>query len=488
MRARPARAVWFLLCLEAATLAAGADRDLRLIEAVRHGDTAGVRSLLKAHVDVNARAGDGATALYWAAYRDDRAIADLLIRGGATVDVTNDLGVTPLWIASRNASTAMIAKLLNARANPNLAPPVNGTPLMIAARRGNTEGAKMLLAHGADVNAREAARGQTALMWAASENHVDTMQLLIEAGADIQARSQTVRRHVLMCCQVYEGDKGSEADVDEGGFTPIIFAAQQGNIDSARLLLKAGANVNDATPLGTSPLVVAIHGDHPALAAFLLDNGADPNDGRAGYTALHLATVRGDLGLAGGLLAHGANVNARQTKGSQTNRVRSNHAMNKSMVGATPFLLATRVAELDMMRLLAKSGANVKATLDDGTTPIMAATAPTSIQALRLAEDRIVEAIALAIELGAAANGANRDGDTALHIAATRRLDGVVRLLAEHGADLNARNHNQETPLALAIKAPPVPHGVGLYIITAYDALVKHTGTAELLRQLGAKE
>jgi len=482
------RTLQLLLFLSMATAGAAADRDLRLVEAAKHADESAVRALLTQGIDVNQRAGDGATALYWAAYRDNKAIADLLLRSGATVDAVNDLGVTPLWMAARNASAAMIATLLDAHANPNLAPEAGGTPLMVAARRGHVEGAVLLLAHGADANAAEREHGQTALMWAAAEHHPDVVRVLLAAGADLRARTRIVRRHVMLCCEAYEGDPEGAADIDEGGFTPLLFAAQQGDIESARLLLDAGADVNDAAPMGTSALVVAVHGGHGAFAAFLLERGANANDNRAGYTALHLAAVRGDLPLIEALLAHGADVNARQLKASPTNRVKSNHALDKTMIGATPFLLATRVVELDTMRLLTRHGADVTLTLNDGTTPVMAVALPTTNQALRMPEARVAEAMKLAIALGAKVDGANRDGVTALHIAATRRLDSVVQLLADSGAPLNAKNKNGETPLALALKPPPPVHGAGQTIVTAREALVNHTATAELLRRLGATE
>jgi ankyrin repeat protein len=240
--------------------------------------------------------------------------------------------------------------------------------------------------------------------------------------------------------------------------------------------------------MGTSALIVAIHGGHGDFAAFLLDQGADANDDRAGYTALHLAAVRGDLDLIKALLAHGANPNPRQAKASPTSRIKSNHALDKTTIGATPFLLATRVAELDTMRLLAANRADVAATLDDGTTAIMALELPTTTQALKISEERIVETITQAIKLGAHVNGANRDGDTALHIAARRRLDTVVQLLADNGAELNARNKSGDTPLAVALKPPPTPHGAGQNVITLQESLVAHTATAELLRKLGATE
>ena len=158
-----------------------AGTDLRLIEAAKKSDVAAVRTLVKQGLDVNTRAADGATALHWAAYRDQAELVQLLIRSNAAVNATNDLGVTPLWVAAGSRGTATVEALLAAGAKPNLVPPTGETPLMVASRTGNLEAIKLLIAHGADVNAKEAARGQDALMWAVSDRQPQAAKLLIEA-------------------------------------------------------------------------------------------------------------------------------------------------------------------------------------------------------------------------------------------------------------------------------------------------------------------
>ena len=146
----------------------GAAPDTRLIDAVRRVDANAVRRLIEQKIDVNATQPDGATALHWAAHRNDVAIADLLIRAGAKVDSADEGGVTPLGLASLNASPAMVERLLKAGANPGAG---RESPVLAAARSGNVEVMKLLLAHGGDANAKEPARGQTALMWAVAEKH-----------------------------------------------------------------------------------------------------------------------------------------------------------------------------------------------------------------------------------------------------------------------------------------------------------------------------
>ena len=184
----------------------------------------------------------------------------------------------------------------------NAALPSGETPLMTAARTGIVIAVRGLLSHGADVNAREGSRGQTALMWAVAQRHPDVVRLLIESGADIRARSSV--RRVIVNTGTAGGDAAFNGSMvvpeDRGGYTPLLFAARYGDVDSAGLLLDAGADVNDTAPTGTSALVVAAHGGHTALARFLLDKGADANAADAGYTALHAAILRGGSRIAAG--------------------------------------------------------------------------------------------------------------------------------------------------------------------------------------------
>ena len=233
-----------MLTLSAAVPGA-ATRDVRLIEAVKADNLAVVRELVSQRVDVNARAGDGATALGWAVYRDNREAIDLLLRAGAMVNAANDLGVTPLWVAASHASAAIIARLLDAGADPNLAPATGGTPLMLVARNGDVASAKLLIGRGADVNAMEDANGQTALMWAIAQQRQEVVGVLLDAGADVHARSKSSRRVVLLCCPTWAGDPAGTVELDQGGLTPLLFAALNGDAASATRLLAAGADIND---------------------------------------------------------------------------------------------------------------------------------------------------------------------------------------------------------------------------------------------------
>src|SRR5947208_11198943 len=204
---------------------AAAPVDLRLIEAVKNADVDAVRTLLKERppkIDVNAAPGDGATALHWAAHRDDLTIADLLIRAGARPNAANDLGATPLHLACTNRSAAMVERLLAAGADAR-ATLLNGeTALMTCARAGDAGAVKALLTHGADVNAKEHEHQQTALMWAVAQRHPEVVELLIEAGADIRARSLSYAQTVVGEQTQRAGREELNYTVLRGGATPLL--------------------------------------------------------------------------------------------------------------------------------------------------------------------------------------------------------------------------------------------------------------------------
>jgi ankyrin repeat protein len=348
------KATAFLSAVLLVTLlpAAGRADDLPIVAAARSSNWDAVRALVSQKADVNARAGDGSTALLWASYRDDLQVANLLIRSGASVDAANDLGVTPLWAAAENGAAAMVELLLRAGANPNV-PLLSGeTPLMTAARVGSAAVVTQLLDRGADPNAREHAHHQTALMWAAAQKHPSVVAVLLAHGADVRARSTSWTEMVKLTTEAV--NPGYNTEVRQGGYTALLFAARVGDLESARLLVGAGADVNDKAAYGTSATVVAAHSGHGRLAAFLVERGADPNSADAGYAALHAAIMHRDEQLVRTLLEHGANPNLKLQLSTPVRRESIDYHLPPAAVGATPFWLAARFQAPAIMRLLAR--------------------------------------------------------------------------------------------------------------------------------------
>lgn len=470
---------------------AAADVEVPLIAAVKATDIDATRRLLRQGADVNAAQPDGATALHWAAHRNHLDLADLLLRAGANASAVNQLGATPLWLAAVNGSAPMIERLLTAGAKPNVAIESGETPLMTAARSGNVAGVRLLLAHGADVNARERFRAQTALMWAVEQKHAEVARTLIENGASIHARSDVWRQ-----LENTAGNANATGDFEmaHGGSTALLLAARNGDVETARVLLDGGANVDDTSAAGTSALVMAAHSGHGALARYLLDRGANPNHAGAGYTALHAAVIRGELDLVKALLARGADPNAPVLHGTPGRRLGADYTLRRQMIGANAFWLAAQFAEIPILRVLAEGGASPFAVPKDGTTSLKAAMGFvrgfTENRQMRYGvppmdpaeEERLtLEAATLAVSLGVDVNAADNAGDTPLHDAVRRGFDSVIAFLAERGADVNARNRRKDTPLSLALADRPE---IG---VAGQDSRGKQS-TIDLLRKLGARD
>jgi ankyrin repeat protein len=464
----------------------GATRDFRLAEAVQKQDTAAVRTLLKEHIDVNAHAPGGATALTWAAHWDNLEIAELLIGAGADVNASSLFGDTPLWEACNNGSAAMVEKLTKAKANVNAPTLRSGeTALMRCARTGNVRAVEILLASGADPNVKEKERGQTALMWALEEGHREVARVLMEHRADVQAKSK-------------------------GGFTPFLVAARQGDMDSARLLLEKGADIEQAAPGGMNPLLLATDSGREEFAIFLLEKGANANAKDSdGLTALHYAMRKGISVLRGGtdnennadqdylfrpnmirlvnaLLDHGANPNARIARSLR--RLGVNDRPMLSLAGATPFLLAAGTADIGIMRVLLAKGADPKLTTLDNTTPLMLAAGVGRWRGdTRSKEEakQALEAVKLLVELGADVNAASNDtatnipgaGMTAMHGAALTGADDIILFLAEKGARLDEPDYFGMTPLSIA---EGDPNG----LMPDFSEAKKHENAAKLIRKL----
>ena len=429
------------------TAPAGAAERAALADAVERRDQAAIRTLLQqTGVDVNAPQVDGTTALHWAAYNDDAETVALLLKAKANVKAVNRYGVPPLALACTNGSAAIVKLLLEAGADANTTTNGGETALMLAARSGNVDAVKALLARGAKHDARER-HGQTALMWAAAEGNTAVVQALIEAKADINATL-------------------------DSGFTPFFLAVREGRLETVRAFLAAGIDVNSTLPRpanaprssaasyirpvdrGTSALLLAVQNGHFELAIALVDAGANPNDVRSGFTALHtISWVRKpdssdnsdpapaigagrltSLEFVREIVKRGANVNFRLAKGAPKQPDTSSRIESD---GATPFLFAADRSDVPLMRLLVELGADPLLPNFNNTTPLMAAAGLGTTEPLEEAgeENEAVEAVNMLLDLGADINAVNNEGDTAMHGAAYNIYPRVVELLGKRGAD-----------------------------------------------------
>ena len=432
-----------------------ADGAAGLIGAAKAGDAATIRALLQAGADAGAAQADGSSALLWASHRDDLESVRLLIGAGADASAANDLGATPVWAASENGSTALVRMLLAAGAEPNRALLSGETPVMVAARAGSPAVVVQLAAAGADLD-RQGSRGQTALMWAAAQRHPDVVEALLAAGADLSIRSDVWTQ--VMAVPPHSKPEYNR-EIPHGGNTALLFAVRADDLPSARILVAAGADVDDADAWGVSAVVLAAHGGHRDVLDFLLENGADPNAADAGFAALHDAVMRNDSWMTAALLAHGADPNQPLLTWTPTRRASRDHHYPPPFVGTSPFWLAARFARIDLMRLLADHGADphfvheVDYIVDgrmqwqtERTTTLMAAFGMGGRRArpwvpygaAGMAEFRTLDAVRLAVELGVDINAVDATGRTVLDEAEALQYESVVEFLVEIGAEPGA--------------------------------------------------
>ena len=436
--------------------------DRRLPDAAKNRDWVRVGALLDQGVAVDTPQGDGATALHWAAHWNAPRAVDRLIAAGADVDAANELGATPLWVACASRNTEVVERLLAAGADANGGLLAGETALMRCAATGDPAAARALIEHGAEVDATEPENGQTALMWAAAHRQPDVAAVLLEHGAAVDARTITRRQFRGTGFRSTTSPAGAE-HFDAGGFTPLLFAARHGDVDTARLLLNAGADVDETGADGNGALALAVMSGHPRLAEFLLARGADPNADGAGYSALHAAVLRPDRPLVRMLLARGADPDARLARGTPVPRWTYEFVFTLKEKGATPFLLAAKYLEPELARMLAAAGADPLVRADDGTTALMAAVghglsrsttrrsrliAPELVIAEWSDEDRILDTVRAAVDGGAGAvlHETIRAGETALHAAARYGFTSVVDFLVGIGADPDREAEDGTTP------------------------------------------
>ena len=541
-----------LLCGAGSSLAAAGSE---IADAAMKGDLAAVRTLLQQKANVNSPQIDGATALHWAVYRDDLVAVDLLLGARTTADAKNRNGITPLYMASLYGNAPMIDRLIKAGADAKQRGPAGETLLMLAARNGNPDAVNALIAAGSDVNAMENLRGTTALMWAAEQKHPAAVKALLEGGADVAARSGAAglprsRVHPAVDPAVVEANArrysaaaaagrtyqeqlefevqatraartqngrivtANDADGDvlvaglvgggSGGLTALVLAAREGDIDSARVLIDAGADVNQATEYGWTPLLTATNNRHYRLGAFLMERGADVNAANKGrWTPLYLATDNANI--EGGdypvpkadmdhleyikmLLDHRADPNARVKDNTLSRTIFTQLWFLES--GATPFVRASQSGDTALMKLLLAHGADLKIATDHGDTALTAAAGIGWIDGVTYEHSakETVEAVKILLDLGLDPNGANKDGRTPLMGAAIKGRPELVQLLVDHGAKLDTRDKgNRDTEDAGSMLAghtwQALDYADGLVRVGVQSA-INRPETATLIRSL----
>jgi ankyrin repeat protein len=491
-------------------VSAGAEADSRLADAAMKRDAAAVRSLLGQKADANAPGKDGTPALHWSVRANDLETARALVAGGADPKLANRYGVTPLFLACSNGNAAMIRLLLDAGADPNTADATGETALMTAAGIGTLDAVTLLVDRGAMVNAKDSTFEQTALMVAVRENHPDVVKLLVERGAQVNARTRVGDTPAWILPNSVPGfghgigivrgglpPRGLRNPIP-GGLSPLLYAARDGRLETTRILVAAKADVNQADANGITPLVTAITNNHVDVARFLIDHGADVNASDwYGRTPLWSAVETRNqdfdantqdnsidrapfVALIKVLIERGANLNARTKEVPPFKRhfLRVTGSLSwVDFTGQTPFLTAALAGDVTVMRMLLEHGADPKIPTVQGTTALMAAAGINWVfyQTYDEGPKALLEAVQLCYDLGMDVNAVNSMGLTALHGAANRGSDDIIKFLVEKGAKLDVKDKEGRTPLTWA---------EGVFLAT-HPAQPKPSSIA-LLKGLGA--
>ncbi len=516
-----------------------------VVEAARAGDVATVRALLKRGGDVNQAQGDGMTALHYAAQLGQVDLVQMLLSAGANVKATTRLGgYTPLHLASLSGNASAVAALIASGASADARTSTGATALMLAARSGSVDTVTRLVENGAPVNAADKANGQTALMVAAGLDRADVVRALVARGADTSLASTVV--NLAKLTQEVEADplngqvrRNAPASASEsmqvagltrpytynelisaqGGLTALHFAARQGAASSVAVLVESGAAIDQPSPGDrATPLLVAIINGHFDVARYLLGKGANPNQvSEAGVSPLyatlnvqwapiaaypqpraHLQQQTTYLDMMRLLLERGADPNVRVNRKVWY----SSYNFDQSSVdeiGATPFWRAAYAADLEAMTLLVKAGADPSistmkpmsrrfggggaADADRSGLPAVPVGGPnvTPLQAAagvgygfgfaanshHFARTGLLAAVRYLVEeTGADVNARDADGNTAVHHAAARGDNAMIQYLISKGAVVTHVNRSGQTTVDMANgpvqRTQPFPETIAL--------------------------
>jgi len=342
-----------------------------------------------------------------------------------------------------------------------------------------------LLDHHATVDAREKWGGQTALMWASARRHPEMMQLLIAKGADVNARSidRDYQRHVTA--------EGRPKSLDSGGLTPLLYAARENCMACVDALLKHTADIDLPDPDGVSPLLVAIMNANWDVAKQLIVAGADVNQwdiyGEAplltavdlrnridgGHASIDPTNTTRGLAIVSLLLERGADPNMQllfkpaNVRGTAYTR------------GATPLVRAANSGDLEVVKLLLAHGADATVYMADRQTPIHAVLAGRSSEPQALELIRVLQKAGTDVNVVALINHEEEvRGGTVLHYAVRKRYKEVIKLLASFGIDMNAVDQDGLTALDYTQSRGFMP------FMALQTPLYKEE--AALLRELGA--
>ena len=487
--------------------------------AVYRNDTEMIDTLLNAGAKAEVTNRNGISPLYMASLYGDPVMINQLLKRGADAKAKGPNGETMVMLASRNGNPEAVKALIAAGADVNAKEPIRGTTaLMWAVEQKHPAAVKALLEGGADFKARSGNAGNPRNYMASSGANSNAgeqtarMRLCVAANGGPSVEEQIRLGNTSLNdkegpCAVFgrnavgrgvggatsrdaaEGgarrgggaqqarggavpsveaavtpDDNAEDDgpvaglvgSGGGGLTALILAARESDLESARLLIDAGADVDEASNAGWTPLLIATNNRNYIVGKLLVERGADVNKANStAFTPLYLATDNRNI--EGGdypvpkpdmdhldfikvLLDHGANTNAAVNGNTETRTIFTMQWFYEA--GATPFVRAAQSSDTALMKLLLQHGADPKAVTRNGDNALHAAGGIGWVEGVTYewSKEENVEAIRMLLDLGLKPNDQDKEGRTALMGAAMKGRVDAIRLLVERGADLNIRD------------------------------------------------
>jgi len=475
--------------------------------AVYRDDLESVDLLIQSGSKVDIKNREGVTPLHMASLYGNARIIGRLLKAGADAEQKGPAGETLLMLAARNGNPEAITMLVAAGADVNAKEPIRGTTaLMWAVEQRHSAAVAALIDAKADVSAKSAGAGiprnymanrvngsrvEAAVRVRANaakagrtyeeqlevEQKAGTLQVrrigdVTSFGQQQQRQQQQSQPQQQAQAQTQRIDQApaqaqQQDDDDEflfaglvgsggGGLTPLVLAAREGDLESARLLLAAGADVNQATEYGWTPLLTATNNRNYQLAQYLVERGADVNKANKGnWTPLYLATDNRNI--EGGdfpvpkpdtdhfdyikfLLEHGADPNVRIKDNTLTRTIFTMQWFLEA--GATPFIRAAQSSDLELLKLLLSRGADPQIKTDHADTALTAAAGVGWVDGVTYEHSpkANVETVKFLLDLGLDPNAANGDGRTPLMVAAAKGRAEVIQILVDRGAKLDTRD------------------------------------------------